>query len=492
MIEQFESKIEKLFFSIWRNNYLKNEILKSLRILKQNEFILFFRLEDLRNYKYRDYLCGIVIATNKEIQKNDIPDNGVLKSIVLYQGCVPFNNSFIPNTVKELHFDAVYSNSICFKNLPQSVDTINNYYFQKKYKPKVLVTPSIKTLIFTKYQGKITNETIPNTVETLIFEKNWKNDGFDLQIGDFKYGLKRLNIFGYNNKFIANILPDSLTHLILTINHTFNSKDENKYFLPKFLKTLQINSNLIGIKKGMLSNTIENLTLTIFNENPIEKQSIPSSVKNLNLTILGITSKLLISNEILPKSLQKLVIKNYGFINFEIDSFKFTNYLTELNLIDSKFNDDLIKHFLPPSLLILKLSNCFNRPINFNSFPNNLIQLEFGCLFNHPILPSVLPSSLTFLKLSDHFNQKLYANGFPINLKSLIFGQLNSNFNQIIQPNILPQSITYLDFYCPNYKHIIDTPNILPSSLITLVRSNSIKHLITDNALPKTLKFIKC
>lgn len=317
-------------------------------------------------------------------------------------------------------------------------------------------------------------------------EKWW----LELEIGDFKHGLKRLNISGYKNKFIANILPDSLTHLILTINHPFNSQDENKYFLPKFLKTLQINSDLIGIKKDMLSNTIENLTLNIYNENPIEKQSIPNSVKNLNLTISGYKTKLLISNEILPKSLQKLLIKNVGFIYIENDSFKFTNNLTELDLIGSQFNDDLIKDLLP-SLLILKLSKCFNKPIYLNSFPNNLIHLEFGKMFNHPILPSVLPSSLTFLKLSDHFNQKIFSTSFPINLKSLIFGELSSNFNQIIEPNILPQSITYLDFYCPNYKYIIDTPNILPSSLITLVRSNSIKHLITENALPITLKFIK-
>ncbi|KAM9995773.1 hypothetical protein ACTFIY_001958 [Dictyostelium cf. discoideum] len=106
--------------------------------------------------------------------KNDIPDNGVLKSIVLYQGGIPFNFSFIPSTVKELHFDRVYSNSICFEKLPKLVGTINNYYFEKRYRPKVIVTPSIKTLVFTKYQGKITNETIPNTVETLIFEKNWE------------------------------------------------------------------------------------------------------------------------------------------------------------------------------------------------------------------------------------------------------------------------------------------------------------------------------
>lgn len=177
MIEQFENKNEKLFFSIWRNCYLKNEIIKSMRLLKQNEFKLFFRLEDLRRYKYRDYLCGIVIAENKEIQKNDIPDNGVLKSIVLYQGGIPFNCSFIPNTVKELHFDRIYSNLICFEKLPTSIDTINNYYYENRYKPKVAVTPSIKTLIFTKYQGKIINETIPNTVETLIFGKNWKNGG---------------------------------------------------------------------------------------------------------------------------------------------------------------------------------------------------------------------------------------------------------------------------------------------------------------------------
>ncbi|KAM9995772.1 hypothetical protein ACTFIY_001957 [Dictyostelium cf. discoideum] len=185
---------------------------------------------------------------------------------------------------------------------------------------------------------------------------------------------------------------------------------------------------------------------------------IKKVLKILNLTILRYKTKLLISNEILPKSLQKLLIKNFGFIYIEFDSFKFTNNLTELNLIDSQFNDDLVKDLLPPSLPILKLSNSFNKPINLNSFPNNLNHLEF-----------------------DHFNQKLSSNGFPTNLKSLIFGELNSKFNQI----------TFLDFYCPNYEHIIDTPNILPSSLITFVRSNSIKHLITDNALPKTLKFIK-
>ncbi|KAN0024330.1 hypothetical protein ACTFIV_008736 [Dictyostelium citrinum] len=467
-----------------------------MRILKQNEYKLFFRLEDLRSYRYRDYLCGIIIASHKDIQKNDIPDNGVLKSIVLV-GSVLFDFSFIPNTVKEIHFDPIYSNPICFKDLPSSVDTINNYHYLKNYKHKKLLPPSsIKTLIFTKYQGKITNETIPDTVETVVFSSNWYNDGSDLEIGNFKYGLKRLNILGYRNRFLPNILPDSLNHLILSINHPFNSTDdyndhENKYFLPKYLKTLHIYSYKFGIKRGMLSNTIKNLTLKILNENPIENYSIPNSVENLNLNILGDSTKLIISNEIIPISLEKLTIKNYCFVLIEIDSFKFTNHLTELNLTDSTFNDCLLKDLLPPSLLKLKLSNCFNKPLYLNSFPKNLIHLEFGKKFNQLLLPFELPSSLTFLKLSNDFNQQLLVNSIPINLKTLIFGDIDSKFNQIIQPNILPQSITYLDFYCPNYQHIIDTPNILPSSLITLVRSNSIKHLITNNALPTTLKYIK-
>ncbi|KAN0038842.1 hypothetical protein ACTA71_001034 [Dictyostelium dimigraforme] len=456
-------------------------------MLKQNECVLFFRLEDLRNYKNRDFLCGIGISGDYKILKNDIPDNGVLNSIVLYQGVI-LNHSFIPDTVKEIHYDPVYSNSMCFEDLPTSINTINNYNYKRNYNQRdPIITPSIKTLLFSKYQGKINNETIPNTVETVIIPNDWKNDYCDLEIGDFKHGLKRLNIMGYGNRFKPNILPDSLTHLKLSIFHDFNFKDENKCFLPKFLKTLQINSSTT-ITKGMLSNTILDLTLNIYNKDPIEKYSIPNSVKNFNI---GGLSNLIISNGILPKSLEKLSIKNNGLTMIENDSFQFINHLTQLDLTDCSFDGHLFKNLLPQSLKKLKLSNNFNQPIDLNSFPNQLIELEFGKNFNHPILPFVLPSSLTFLKLSDSFNQPIFLNSFPINLKTLIFGYLDSKFNQIIQPNVLPHSITFLDFYCPNYTHIIDTPNILPSSLITFVRSNSIKHLISDDVLPITLKNIK-
>eukprot|EP01133_Synstelium_polycarpum_P009769 gene9769-11407_t len=68
--------------------------------------------------------------------------------------------------------------------------------------------------------------------------------------------------------------------------------------------------------------------------------------------------------------------------------------------------------------------------------------LSFGPNFNQPLQPGVLPSSLVSLAFGDDFDQELQPGVLPIGISTLVFG---TEFNQPIKPGDIPHSVTTLE-----------------------------------------------
>ncbi|EGC40502.1 hypothetical protein DICPUDRAFT_146663 [Dictyostelium purpureum] len=179
--------------------------------------------------------------------------------------------------------------------------------------------------------------------------------------------LKSLTVFcydGYITKF-----PESLTELYLF--EYFNKMDKNTF--PKGLKKLTLQCTL---RKGQ---TIES------------KEVLPESLEEL--VVCDYSGSIDLDLEVLPSNLQKLTIEQGFSIEKELPK-----GLKELNISVSP-NYQLKPNHLPPSLTSLTFINGFNNNqqplIESNIFPSTLTYLNLGTDFNQSIGNETLPSGLT-------------------------------------------------------------------------------------------------
>ena len=117
---------------------------------------------------------------------------------------------------------------------------------------------------------------------------------------------------------------------------------------------------------------------------------------------------------------------------------------------------------------------------------SNYTSICFYNFFNDLIEPNVLPENLTTLTFGLKFNQKIEPNILPKNLITLRFGY---KFNQKMEPNTLPENLTTLIFG-DDFNQKIE-PNILPENLITLIFGKFFNQKIDSEMLPSNLKNIK-
>ena len=70
--------------------------------------------------------------------------------------------------------------------------------------------------------------------------------------------------------------------------------------------------------------------------------------------------------------------------------------------------------------------------------------ITFGDDFNQRIQPNILPKSVKSITFGWNFNQRIKPNILPKSVKSITFGH---DFNQEIKQNVLPHSLTHLNTY---------------------------------------------
>ena len=220
-----------------------------------------------------------------------------------------------------------------------------------------------------------------------------------------------------------------------------------KIFLFKLLRIVEFDisilSRLSDEHKKYLRYLFIDETECAINQQLYLISLIPSNVvglrfsgDNINLQNVFNYSSAAAKKKILPNNLTKLT---FGYI----------------------FDTQLTKNMMPDKLTYLDVGDTFNQLLSDNIFPDTLTHLIFGAAYDKPIygmdfdnmkVTSLLPDTLTCLKFGLKFNQELYVidanhditNLLPKNLTTLRIG---SHFDQHIIENVLPKSLTRLNFH---------------------------------------------
>ncbi|EGC36556.1 hypothetical protein DICPUDRAFT_94283 [Dictyostelium purpureum] len=139
----------------------------------------------------------------------------------------------------------------------------------------------------------------------------------------------------------------------------------------------------------------------------------------------------------------------------------------------------------------------YNVPINLGMIPSTLKELTLTIDYNHPLhefiiineclyyIPVFPPYGLTKLYITNFFNKPILPYVLPRTLKELKIG---ASFTHELYFQSIPDSVTLLNFDCPNYNHQF-APGILPRNLIMLVIGNNVPLL--PGSLPESLTYLK-
>ncbi|GAM23710.1 hypothetical protein SAMD00019534_068850 [Acytostelium subglobosum LB1] len=369
------------------------------------------------------------------------------------------DHSFMPPSLTSLKLKSVLHYNLRFDQLPPSLKTLELGDHFKNYSentnrrmpatitslslgnvyndglPSGLLPSSLKSLTLgARFDQRIGERSLPLTLETLRFGRSYTQE---FGLGVLPPSLTSLSFHEYSlyeKEFIPGVLPNQLQSLTLgkeynqifrvgslppALTHlSFLSSIESKYnqefqlgVLPASLQTLTLGHTFKqSIRRGILPNSLTNIDLPMNGDQVIEPGALPNSLISLTLSVNPV-----ISVGMLPNSLQSL-------------------YIT------SRFADVIPMGALPESLTKLSFEGCLylDHPITPGTLPSSLKTLTI--IYIHPIIQGTLPSALTSLKLI--------------------------NFNRIIQPGVLPSSITALDLG-HLYAHSL-TAKVLPSSLTSL------------------------
>ncbi|KAM9987043.1 hypothetical protein ACTFIY_011461 [Dictyostelium cf. discoideum] len=144
-MEKFNNN--NLFFKIWRNIIIRNEIILHLRLFNKHYNKLFsFKLKDFINYKYKSYLNTIKLSIKKTLVKAMIPNN--IKAIKFFEDFnQPIEIGVLPSTIKYLEFGDLFNQSLIGNWLPFNIEYLK---FGEKFNQsiqKINFPKSLKSLI---------------------------------------------------------------------------------------------------------------------------------------------------------------------------------------------------------------------------------------------------------------------------------------------------------------------------------------------------------
>ncbi|KAN0040262.1 hypothetical protein ACTA71_012152 [Dictyostelium dimigraforme] len=375
---------DRLFFSIWKNVYLRKLILNHVKMYLMNKIPRSFNVYQdidfqIKNHQNSEYLESIILINSKNNKNDD--DNGQ------------------PNF------------EISLKSIKENVETL-------------FVNCSNRLSLIDRGKEPILNE-IPKSITRLKFCEqfminNWdqlfKNVYFtltSLELGMMPYYIKpnsippnllKLKIGNLQNNSLVGVLPRKLEYLLLGFIGNIGVYD-----LPSSLSELILYGYRKPFQIDVLPKQLKILNLPNYNQE-FEMNVLPPNLKEL---ILGQDYIKEIKDNVLPITLKTLVINN------------------------SKWCQPLTPNLLPDSLTYLEILGYQNLP---NNLPRKLNYLNLGKSFNQPLGKRGLVGSL-FNALTFNYNNNYDSTTIPPNVKSLIMPA----FNQRIYANELPTSLTYLE-----------------------------------------------
>ncbi|KAM9960887.1 hypothetical protein ACTFIW_010045 [Dictyostelium discoideum] len=445
-----EKENDRLFFSIWRNKYLRDKITKEIKIyLNAHRLIRFKNCEQLNQYEYKDSLSKVIIED---------PSTPLLN---------------IPLNITELEFDPKSEHIATIKtNLPNHIEKLYFNYNYSYYSTSNFLNSltSLKELRLGGFQNVIK---IPESVT-------------NLHLGYSLYGNLKTSP---SPPPPLNFIPQSVT--ILNTGELSTPIDKNgNSFLPKNLKELTFGKAYNHpIKLRQLPTSLTKLTL--FSGN-CQNQILPKLGSNTSITSLTFGNK---------------------FINKKTQ-FKVGDLPQNLTFLDlgHMFNMKLVKDVLPSSLITLKLSKNYDHSLSGEVLPKSLKTLHLGQKFNQQILSNDLPSQLEEITLSWLFCHSI--SNFPNSIKTLIMEDhfkgpleklpssltklsIKTGYYSSIKPNIIPSTVK--DLLISSYQNNL-LPNTIPSSCINLsipfgsfdfeITNNNNNNSTTTTIFPNSIKYL--
>ncbi|KAN0041672.1 hypothetical protein ACTFIV_004216 [Dictyostelium citrinum] len=272
-LDEEKEKSTVLFFKIWRNTYLKNYILRIVKLYFTNGGWHTFTLESLNNNKNKDYFNKIILKNpivvknnsmqlgkyyNKQDEENEKKSQSIqlpkysikyLKFttrvgkdnvVALYPGFIPssvtclemdhhFNiplsKDIIPNSVTDLTFGNEFNQSIEVGDLPSSIQKITfGNMFNKPLKKFSIPDRVISITFGIEFDQEIEVGVLPSSCVELIFGQKF-NKRF--KKGSIPNGVKSLKLSTqYTNPIEPNVLPPSITYI--NIGSSFYSNKVRK------------------------------------------------------------------------------------------------------------------------------------------------------------------------------------------------------------------------------------------------------------------------
>ncbi|KAK5581129.1 hypothetical protein RB653_001157 [Dictyostelium firmibasis] len=412
---------DELFFNIWRNKFIRNEISKQLLFIV-NEFKSFNSKKEIIDYEWIEFVKNIQYRGKETLEVGDLPTNGIIYSL-FYSSVGEILPNSLPQTIRELEIDFLLLNHYKFirDTIPNCLRSLTITSFIIGHSITICsncLPETLKSLVIVAPKLFIEDGSLPNSLESLYL--------MDMEVVDFKQ-----SIFKDFEK--SELIDLSIQCENGTIgNQSFSNR------LTSLIYSFRGYSSPTLIKKEFFQSpsSIEFLEIRLKNElQKFGDQVIPITTKNLHISLENSDQK--ICKNLIPQSVESL---GFFFKTF-------------------RPNHDLIEPFsIPLSVKKIEINENYNVPIKLNIFPQNLKELKFCCNFNQPLdEPGIFPNSLTSLVLPRGFNQN-------------------------ILPGVLPSSLEYLWFFSPLLKPI--ESNILPSNLKALYLKEGLNlHDIISNPL---------
>ncbi|KAF2077079.1 hypothetical protein CYY_001588 [Polysphondylium violaceum] len=491
---------DKLFYSIWRNNFIRN-------LIREKEF-QDVEIDVDSSYLKENYKClSLLSLADKTFIKCVIQNNDQLLDFINNQYNYLVNSlEFInvippirfPNDIKKLtiNIEKQLASEVDFQDIPSSVTnlriiatfpnsfvgqipiSVREFYLKGYHSNLVLSLPtSLTKCEFHIHPSRIDKPiNIPSTVKKfdtsvsidilskIVFNTPDQSAPKDLNVDDFKADLSKYSQFPLLKLKNLQWLKG------LNIFIPFSNTDQITLgLIPSNITKIYIYELYMGnLMPGVFPESLEVLYLAY--EKEIQVGILPPSLLEFKL----FENDILLKAGILPTSLKRF--KNYNY---------YSNMLT--------------KDLVPPSLKKLSLTH-YNRPIDFN-LPDSLEILTL-VKYNHPFsLP--LPKNLKKLCLY-YFDQAIGLSTLPNSLENLFLGseaewkfpqELKLDNLKKLGINILNQSVcdimSNVTKVCISFHEISSNLVMLPQSIkkLRLERIGSDGYLY-QNLLPKRVEYL--
>ncbi|KAF2070465.1 hypothetical protein CYY_008217 [Polysphondylium violaceum] len=294
-------------------------------------------------------------------------------------------------------------------------------------------TSCLKDKIYFHFSGYRRRKSLPNNIKYIVWTNDYFSDIDTIPRGFIKPSVKSIR-FWSNIYDPVNWLPNTIEHLI--IDSGWESFC-NVQTLPESLKYLNIGNSDLGFDNIVVPEGLRHLEIytgdwiTLYN-------MIPKQITHLKINVIDGSKKRDHININLPSSL----------VHVDIDP----KYIDNIKIIDEKeyYNPITTKSTLKK----LHVSNSFNQMIPPNSLPPTLEDLSIGKSFNKKISKGVIPESITRLtdntfnglKIKDLFPNVTYYNGATlkrIELENAKEIEINSSVKELIKSKSL-KSLTII------------------------------------------------